>query len=93
MIKGVSNFNPKPIQGSALLGFSQKSEEQLLDQTIKNINEASAIIREWQTLMNIFAMKGWEDPLTGDVHIVLKYSKIAHCDHIGDAVEKVEENK
>lgn len=51
------------------------------------INEQIDHISEWRTLMNIFNMKGWTDPLDGDVHLVLRRKGLVSAQDICDAVE------
>ncbi len=69
--------------------FERPFENTALELAEKIKNEIH-IIEEWRTIMNIFSYKGWEDPLTGDVHIVLSRDKMVSARHIGDAAEIVE---
>jgi len=89
MIDGISKFDVTYMKEvSPLLGNTFKDP---VEEMTKKIIEAQAQIRSWQTIMNIMEFNEWQCPLTGDVHIVLKYGKIVGCNHIGSAAEIVED--
>lgn len=53
----------------------------------RRMNEQVMIINEWMTLMNIMEMKSWNDPITGDIHIILRASAMLEGNHIADCVK------
>jgi hypothetical protein len=83
MIEGGSKFTPWPIQDF----YNPIGPDETLEKATRKLNDAVFQIREWQTLMNIFGYKGWTDPLTGDLHIIVRHGKLVSAEHIGDAVE------
>lgn len=83
-MQGQSNFDPFPIEGPYCQSFGPNER---LEYATNKINEAITMIREWQTIMNIMGYKGWTEPLTGDIHVVLKFQKIIAANHIGEAAE------
>lgn len=85
MIIGFSRFDPFPLERP----FGSREEDPLKTVTDK-INNAIESIRTWQTLMNIMGYQSWTDPLTQDLHIVIKQGRLLEAEHIGDAAEKVE---
>lgn len=85
MIRGFSKFDPWPVQSP----FKPESFESQVRQAAQKINQTVEVINQWCTLMNIFEFHGWDEPLTGDLHLVVKASKLRVADHVGEAVERL----
>ena len=85
-MNGFSKFDPFPIEGPYA---KQYAPDEKISEVTDNINRAVASIREWQTLMNIMGFNSWQDPLTKDIHIVIRHGKMREATHIGEAAEIV----
>lgn len=82
MINGFSRFDP-----FIPVGPFDSNSDNSLEKVTDRINEAIETIRTWQTIMNVMAVKQWQDPITKDVHIVLRYGKLLSVEHVGEAAE------
>jgi len=81
MIKGIGGFNPFESDDPLF------RQEPAFEQFVQRMSKQLAYIQNWQTLMNIMEFKQWGDPITQEVHLVLRPSKLAAVEHIGEAVE------